>query len=186
MAGLRVAPPGMAEIDTTCTSAGGAELDLNAPCNGLMKKGCCFDVHSVPGSHAWLLGRGAFHASPTAMSCKQGGSWTAKPDVANSAQGFHDCATHCSYFKYLSLECPRTTAVHCRCSNDISTSTSVDAANCQTVNADVPGSHCVGPFQQWDHAKLYDMGGHGYGSVYTVHNTTAAQVDLARMYAPLV
>lgn len=113
-------------------------------------------------------GLGPVYVNPPEMSCKSGGSWNRPSgDVANSADGVADCASKCAGYVYFGLECPRSNAVHCQCSNSLAGSNSVDGSNCQS-NTGPSNSHCNGPYTHGD----YMMGGHGFGSVYMVQDNS--------------
>jgi len=115
---------------------------------------------------------GAYTNAPE-MSCKSGGSWTRPSgDVSNSEAGVAECAEKCADYKYFGLECPRST-VHCQCANTLSGSNSADIAECQSGHG-----HCTGPYLQGG----FDMGGHGYGSVYLVTPPPAPIVSGTEVY----
>ena len=113
----------------------------------------------------------AMFEHPSEMKCKTGGSWTRlATDVANSKAGVEDCAARCLARgdAYFSLECPRTTAVHCQCARSkADLGSKADDSECkQTLFGS--STHCVGPYV----ADGYALGGHSHGSVYsTKHNS---------------
>jgi len=104
--------------------------------------------------------------------CSDSACFARVNDVANSVSGVKDCATQCSAAEaaYFGLECPRSDAVHCQCSNTLFRSKSENITSCQNAE-----HHCVGPFTQGN----YVMGASGFGSVYLVSLSGTAPASVA-------
>ena len=121
------------------------------------------------------------YLAPSWGGCKQGGDWHRPGDKPATTAGFHACRNQCQSqgYSYFGGECPMgVSRFHCQCANSanrrrrgLGNAKPIDGGTClRNVG------HCTGPFIIFDSANCvsYYLGAHGYGSVYSVTQHSAA------------
>ena len=96
-----------------------------------------------------------------------GGDWFDESNIANSYVGAESCGDKCKSKRYLywGLDCPRSTDIQCRCTNE-NTGYDVGELKCKQYTK-TSRQECIGPFSSHLKGIEYLHGAEGISSVYS-------------------